>query len=78
MLLDQVGPVLLDGDGADLEVGVVRCVVLLHARLDRLGLELGLRGVVDAAGQVAVSVHCDARGEPRADVSEHQSSVHER
>jgi hypothetical protein len=63
VLLDHGRPLLLDGDGAGLEVGVVRTVVLRHAGLDRLGLEAGLSGVVHAAGQVAVGADLDGGGE---------------
>ena len=38
VLLDQVRALLFDEEGARLEVHIVRCVVLLHAYLDRLSL----------------------------------------
>ena len=54
VVLDQLGALLLDDDRAGPEVGVVVAVVLLDDGLDRLGLDPGLGGVVDAARQVAV------------------------
>src|SRR5699024_10260365 len=54
VLLDQLGALLLDDHGAGAEVRVVAVVGLLDDHLDRLGLDAGLSGVVDAAGQVAV------------------------
>ena len=57
VVLDQLGPLLLDHDGPGLEGLVVGGVVLLDGALDRLGLDAGLSRVVDAAGQVAVGVH---------------------
>jgi hypothetical protein len=55
-MLDQFGALFLDDDRASLEVLVVGVVVLLKAFQARKRLDLGLRGVVDAAVQVAVSM----------------------
>ena len=63
VVLDQVGPLLLDEDGPALEDLVVRGVELLHAPLHRLGLDAGLGRVVDAAGEVAVGVGRHRGGE---------------
>ncbi len=54
VVLDELGALLLDDQraGAELRVGVR--LVLLADRLDRFGLDPGLRRVVDTAGQVAV------------------------
>src|SRR5436853_2011124 len=57
VVLDQVGPLFLDGDGPGPEVRVLGTRVLLHAGLDRLGFDAGLGRVVDPAWEVAVSVH---------------------
>ncbi len=54
MVLDQLGPLLLDEDRALPELRVVRAVELGDAALDRLGLDARLRRVVHAAGEVAV------------------------
>src|ERR1044072_1621953 len=55
VVLDQLGPLLLDQDRAGAELGVLIAGVLLDDRLARLGLDAGLSRVVDAARQVAVS-----------------------
>src|SRR3954466_8155041 len=55
MVLDQLRALLLDQDGAGAEDRVLVALVLLLDRLDGLGLDAGLSGVVDAAGEVAVS-----------------------
>src|SRR5436309_3439020 len=57
VVLDQLGPLLLDHDGPVPEDGIVALLVLLGDGLDRLGLDAGLSGVVDAAGKIAVGVH---------------------
>src|SRR4051794_13512209 len=57
VVLDELGPLLLDQDGARPEVGVARGVRLLDDHLDGLGLDPRLRRVVDAARQVAVRAH---------------------
>src|SRR5207253_2398215 len=54
MMLHEVRPLFLDRDGALAEFGVVRSLVLLLARLDGLGLDASLRGVIDPARKVAV------------------------
>ena len=54
VVLDELGALLLDDRRAHPEVGVVVPGDLLADHLDRLGLDAGLGGVVDAAGQVAV------------------------
>ena len=54
MVLDELGALLLDQDRAGAEVGVVVVGDLGDDRLDRLGLDAGLSGVVDTARQVAV------------------------
>jgi hypothetical protein len=64
VLLDQVGPLLLDGEGSGLELVhrlgglllVLGVLVLLLDRLDGLRLDPGLGRVVHAAGQVTVGV----------------------
>jgi hypothetical protein len=63
VVLDELGPLLLDQDrpGAELRVGVR--LVLLGDRLDRLGLDPGLGRVVDPSGQVTVGADHGARGE---------------
>src|SRR3954454_7055779 len=58
VVLDQIGPLLLDDEGAGTEHRILVLLVLLADRLHRLGLDAGLRGVVDTAGQVAVC-ECD-------------------
>ena len=63
VVLDQLGALLLDDDGAGAEVGVVVVGELADDALDGLGLDAGLGGVVDAAGQVAVGGDVDGRGE---------------
>ena len=63
MVLDQLGALLLDDQRAGAEVGVVVVGDLRDDRLDRLGLDAGLGGVVDAAGQVAVGRDLDGGGE---------------
>ena len=55
VVLDFLGALFLDDGAAGLEVVVVGVVVLLHRLEDGHGLDLGLGGVVDAAGEVAVS-----------------------
>src|SRR5580693_5115049 len=61
VVLNQLRPLFLDDQrpGAELRVGVL--LVLLADGLDGFGLDTGLSGVIDAAGEVAVSV----RGGPR-------------
>src|SRR4051794_22024131 len=54
VVLDQVGPLLLDQDGAGAEDRVLVGLVLLLDGLDRFRLDAGLSRVVDAAGEVAV------------------------
>ena len=54
VVLDELGALLLDEHRARAEVGVVVVGHLGDDRLDRLGLDAGLGGVVDTAGQVAV------------------------
>src|SRR6266851_9130123 len=56
MVLHEFGPLLLDQQSAGPECRVVVVVVLLDDRLDGLGLDPGLGWIIDAAGQVAVSV----------------------
>ena len=46
----------VDDDGARLEVLVIRVVVLLQRFEARQRLDLGLRGVIDAAVQIAVGM----------------------
>ena len=62
VVLDQLGALLLDEDRAGAELGVVVVGHLGDDRLDRLGLDLGLGRVVDAAGQVAVGADVDRCG----------------
>jgi hypothetical protein len=64
VVLGEVGPLLLDDQGAGLEGLVVRRLVLLLDGLHRLGLDPGLGGVVDAAGEVAVGVDLLRGAEP--------------
>ena len=71
VVLDQLGALLLDQDGAGAEVGVVVVGDLLDDRLDRLGLDAGLRGVVDAARQVAVGLRRRWSGRRVARTCEH-------
>src|SRR3954453_9105828 len=54
VVLDQVGPLLLDQDRAGAEDRVLVGLVLLLDGLDRFRLDAGLSRVVDAAGEVAV------------------------
>src|SRR4051812_44896692 len=54
VVLDQVGPLLLDQDGAGAEDRILVGLVLLLDGLDGLRLDAGLSRVVDAAGEVAV------------------------
>src|SRR5664279_69193 len=63
VVLDQVGPLLLDGQGAGAEGRVVIALVLLLDHPHRLGLDAGLRRVVDTAGQVAVGRQGGRRGQ---------------
>jgi hypothetical protein len=63
VVLDQLRPLLLDDQRSGAELRIVARLVLLGDRLDRLGLDPGLRRVVDAAGEIAVSAHDDARAE---------------
>src|SRR3954447_2594853 len=56
VVLDELGPLLLDEQGAGAENRVLVALVLLADRLDRLGLDTCLCRVVNAAGQVAVCV----------------------
>src|SRR5689334_18536161 len=72
VVLDQLGALLLDDHRAGAEVGVVVVGQLADDGLDRLGLDAGLSGVVDAAGQVAVGVHVESAGE---DPREHSGSL---
>ena len=62
-MLDQVGLLLLDRDRAGPERRVLVGRVLLDDPVAGLGLDAGLLGVVDAAGQVAVGVGDRRRGE---------------
>ena len=57
VVLEELGPLLLDHDRALPERLVLRIVVLLHDRLHRVGFDPGLRGVVHTAWQIAVGVH---------------------
>ena len=68
VVLDQLGALLLDQDRAGAEVGVVVVGDLGDDGLDRLGLDAGLGGVVDAAGQVAVGGDLDGGGEESANM----------
>src|SRR5690554_4690776 len=63
MVLDQLGALLLDDQGAGAVVGVIARVVPLVDRLDRLGFNACLRGIVDAARQVAVGGYLDGTAE---------------
>src|SRR5829696_7277741 len=63
VVLDQLRTLLLDDQGPGTEHRVLVLLVLLHDGLDRLSLDASLRGVVDAAGQVAVRVRDGARSE---------------
>jgi hypothetical protein len=54
VVLDHVGPLLLDDQGPGLERLVVGVGVFLLDGADRLGLDASLGRVVDAAGEVAV------------------------
>src|SRR6185437_13068634 len=56
VVLDQLGPLLLDDQRPRPIHRVLVLLVLLHDRLDRLSLDPGLRRVIDTAGQVAVGV----------------------
>src|SRR3984957_18100991 len=56
VVLDELGALLLDKDGASPERRVLVRGVLLRDRLDGLRLDKRLGRVVDAAGQVAVGV----------------------
>ena len=69
VVLDQLGALLLDDQGAGAELRVGVGLVLLADRLDRLGLDPGLRRVVDAARQVAVGADDGARREEGAEVA---------
>src|SRR3954469_12770276 len=71
VLLHEVGALFLDQDRALLEDRVVAALVLLLARLDRLGLDAGLCGVVDAARQIAMRVN---RATGCEDAMEHGST----
>src|SRR6266702_1381056 len=51
VVLDELGALLLDDQRPGAELGVRIGLVLLADRLDRLGLDSGLRGVIDATGQ---------------------------
>jgi hypothetical protein len=62
-MLHVFGALLLDDDGAGLEVLVVGVVVLLQGFQARERLDLGLGGVVDAAVQVAVGMGRSGVGE---------------
>src|SRR5579862_3904036 len=77
MVLDHVGPLLLDGDGPLLEHRVVGAVELLHTRLHRVGLDAGLGGVVDAAGKVAVGVGRGRRGKAVEGVEQAVHDAHD-
>ncbi len=72
MVLDQFGALFLDDQGAGAELGVGAGLVLLGDRLDRLGLDPGLSGIVDAAGKVAVRA---GDGRRREETRETQLSV---
>src|ERR1022692_245648 len=61
VVLDQLGPLFLDQDGAGPELGVRVLRVLLVDAFDRFRLDPGLRRVIDSAGQVAVGVSDDLR-----------------
>ena len=63
VMLDLLGALLLDDDGAGLEMLVVRVVVLLERLQAGERLDLGLRGVVDAAVQIAVGMGFGGVGE---------------
>ena len=56
-MLDQVGALLLDDEGAGAKRRVFVRLVLLDDGLDRLGLDARLRRIVDTAWQVAVRMH---------------------
>ena len=62
VVLDQLGPLLLDPDRAGAEGLVGVGLVLLHDPEARFGLDAGLLGVVDAAGEVAMRSGGDGRG----------------
>ena len=62
VVLDELGALLLDVDAARPEQLVVAGLVLLDDAQARLGLDSGLLGVVDAAGDVAVRVDDAAWG----------------
>ena len=61
VVLDELGALLLDDDAAGPEDLVLRGVVALDDAVAGLGLDAGLLGVVDAAGDVAVGVGAPAR-----------------
>src|SRR4051795_5179557 len=56
VVLHEIGTLFFDEDRAIPEDRVVAALILLLAGLDRLGLDAGLRGVVDTARKVAVRV----------------------
>src|SRR5664279_4140274 len=77
-MLDQVGPLLLDDGGPDLEGLVVGSVELLHGGLVRLRLDAGLGRVVDTTGQVAVGVGHLGWGQSVGDGEQVVCDTHER
>ena len=63
VMLDLLCALLLDDDRAGLEVVVVGVVILLQRLQARQRLDLGLRGVIDTAVQVTVSMGRGCVGE---------------
>jgi hypothetical protein len=63
MMLDLFGTLLLDEDGAGLEVLIIGVCVLLKGFQARQRLDLGLGGVIDAAVQIAVGMGWGRVGE---------------
>src|SRR5258708_2806968 len=61
VMLDELGPLLLDQQRALPEHGIGVVTVLLADRLDGLGLDPRLGGVVHAAGEVTVRVRSGPR-----------------
>jgi hypothetical protein len=55
-MLDQPGALLLDDQRAGAELRARVLLILLVDRLDGLGLDTGLGGIIDATGQVAVRI----------------------
>src|SRR3954470_4473341 len=66
VVLDQLGPLLLDEQSAGAEDRVLVALVLLADGLHRLRFDAGLRRVIDTARQVAVRGGDDARGQQSA------------